>query len=84
MYMQENCTGLSEKMTTVQCMVSFSANYNTQFLFKTSDLQVTNVIVISFLSFFFDILDVQNQYTGLFEWTLNWLFQVQFIMYTYT
>lgn len=52
MYMQENCTGLSEKMTTVQCMVSFSANYNTQFLFKTSDLQVTNVIVISFLSFF--------------------------------
>lgn len=61
MYMQENCTGLSEKMTTVQCMVSLSVNYNTQFLFKTSDLQVTNVIMN-----FFDILDVQNQYTGLF------------------
>lgn len=53
MYMQENCTGLSEKMTTVQCMVSLSVNYNTQFLFKTSDLQVTNVIMI-----FWDILDV--------------------------
>lgn len=52
MYMQENCTGLSEKMTTVQCMVSLSVNYNKQFLFKTSDLQVTNVI--------------KNQYTGLF------------------
>lgn len=46
MYMQENCTGLSEKMTTVQCMGSLSVNYNTQFLFKTSDLQVTNVIMI--------------------------------------
>lgn len=46
MYMQENCTGLSEKMTTVQCMVSLSVNYNTQFLFKCD---------CDFI--FFDILD---------------------------